>query len=154
VTAPVPEVSAPVSDVLAAQALSAWHRLVTVNTQIVDPLARAFEASTGMPVVALRALELLDRQRDGVRMAALADGVGLTRGGTSKLVTRLEHQQLAARVTPAGNRRATYAQITHRGRSVLADATPLHRRLVVQHLAPYLDGSDVASITALAKRLG
>lgn len=140
-------------DALPMAAFAAWTGLMTLKARIVDPLAREFEACSGMPVSGFQALELLRARPSGLRMAELADALGLSRGGTTKVVTRLETEGYVMRVTPAGDRRATYARITEPGIVAVEQASPVHRRLVLEHLAPYLDGTDLGPLTQIATRL-
>jgi DNA-binding MarR family transcriptional regulator len=69
-------------------------------------------------------------EREGVAPSTLADTLGMTRGGVSKLVDRLSARALVTRNTPAGDQR--YQQL------VLADAG----RELVPALAALADQND------------
>ena len=59
-------------------------------------------------------------------MGALADDLLLSRGGTTRLIARMEEAGLVRREIPAHDRRATYAHMTEKGQAALERAAPIH----------------------------
>src|SRR3954447_22733396 len=74
-------------------------------------------------------------------MAELADGVLLSRSGTTRLVDRLERDGLLERDTCDSDGRGCFAVLTERGEEVLAQARATHlegvRERFLRHFEPH-----------------
>jgi DNA-binding MarR family transcriptional regulator len=85
-------------------------------------------------------------------MKALANRRLVTRGGATKLISRLEKRGLVRRISQSGLQAVT-AELTPYGESVLADAMDTHfngvRRLVVSRL----ETGELAMLRNIAERL-
>ena len=98
-------------------------RLGQTLTDAAADVARDPEVVATMPVALLYALDL----EGPMRPTAVQELTGLSSGGVTKLVERLEQKGLVARKTGAiaGDRRGVLVELTRRGRSTvrsLADA--------------------------------
>lgn len=138
---------------LAIAAFAAWSGIVALQGRIVEPVCREFEARTGLTARAFHTLVLLRDRPSGRRMNELAQELCLSRGGTTKVVDRLERDGLVTRHSPPLDRRATYARITDAGRVVIERAEPEHEALLLAYLGPYLDATDLTPLTQIASRL-
>lgn len=83
----------------------------------------------GLPLSDYRALCALSRADagDSMRMGELADRIGLKDSTVTRLLARLEAQDLAERVPGGGDGRAVTAALTEAGRARYAEATPTYR---------------------------
>ncbi len=86
-------------------------------------------------------------------MNELADELLISRGGATKLVARLEQAGYVRRFTPSHDRRATYAQLTTEGRSVLEAAAPVQLALTRKYFGDHLTPDEITEITRLATKV-
>ncbi len=138
---------------LAVAAFAAWTGIVAIQSRVIDPVCRELEVRTGLTARAYHALLVLRDRPSGCRMNELADELSLSRGGTTKVVDRLEQAELVQRYSPQLDRRATYARITREGLVAVERAAPEHEALLVAHLGPYLGAADLVPLTQIASRL-
>jgi len=107
--------------------LGAWRGLLRVHTALVKALDAELTAEHDLPLSSYEVLITLEsapgRKR---RMAELADSVLLSRSGMTRLVDRLEKEQLLARDTCTDDGRGCFAVLTEKGAEVLAKARPTH----------------------------
>ena len=83
--------------------------------------------------------------------AALADDLLLSRGGTTRLIARMEEAGLVRREIPAHDRRATYAYVTEKGQAALERAAPIHLGKVDEYLKQHLTEEE---LDVLARAMG
>jgi DNA-binding MarR family transcriptional regulator len=121
--------------------LGAWRGLLRVHSALVKALDAELLATHGLPLTSYEVLINLQaapgRRR---RMAELADGVLLSRSGTTRLVDRLERDGLLERDTCDSDGRGCFAVLTERGQEVLQQARATHlegvRERFLRHFAP------------------
>ena len=132
--------TAPVHE-LTPEELGAWRGLLRVHSALVKALDAELLAAHDLPLTSYEVLINLQaapgRRR---RMAELADGVLLSRSGTTRLVDRLERDGLLERDTCDSDGRGCFAVLTDRGEEVLAQARATHlegvRERFLRHFAP------------------
>jgi DNA-binding MarR family transcriptional regulator len=91
-------------------------------------------------------LAALERTPDGrLRIHELADAIVFSRSGLSRLLDRLEREELLRRERSPNDRRGAYAVLTDAGREMLARTAPVYRRTVEEHFLPHL-GDDVEAL--------
>jgi DNA-binding MarR family transcriptional regulator len=73
-----------------------------------------------------------------MRIHELADAVALSRSGLSRLIDRMEKEQVLRRERCPNDRRGAYAVITEAGESVLDRMRPVYRETVDEHFLPHL----------------
>jgi DNA-binding MarR family transcriptional regulator len=106
---------------------AAWSGFLRGHAQIVRALDTELEREHGLPLSSydvLIQLSLAPHRR--LRMFELADAVVLSRSGLTRLIDRLERDELVERERGEVDPRQIYARLTDRGFEVLADATPTH----------------------------
>jgi len=112
---------------LSAEELAAWRGMLRVHTALVKALDAELAAAHDLPLSSYEVLITLesapDRRR---RMAELADSVLLSRSGMTRLVDRLERDELLVRDTCTDDGRGCFAVLTDKGRELLGDARPTH----------------------------
>jgi DNA-binding MarR family transcriptional regulator len=121
--------------------LGAWRGMLRVHSALVKALDAELLAAHGLPLTSYEVLINLqaapDRRR---RMAELADGVLLSRSGTTRLVDRLERDGLLERDTCDSDGRGCFAVLTDKGEELLRLARATHldgvRERFLRHFEP------------------
>ena len=121
--------------------LGAWRGMLRVHSALVKALDAELLAAHGLPLTSYEVLINLQaapgRRR---RMAELADGVLLSRSGTTRLVDRLERDGLLERDTCDSDGRGCFAVLTDRGEELLSQARATHlegvRERFLRHFQP------------------
>jgi len=132
-----------------------WNRLVTFHTQVSELVEKTLQDRFGLSLSEYTALEALARVsgsgRPGLRMQALAEAVGMNQSSVSRLVTRLERQDLVERIHYEKDRRGVFTAITASGRETLDAAVPAY----LQTLAAAFDRANTdPDLRELVKRIG
>src|SRR3954451_25287082 len=118
-----PEISATLSPV----ELGAWRGLLRVHTALVKALDAELTAEHDLPLSSYEVLITLESAPGHRRrMAELADSVLLSRSGMTRLVDRLEKEELLVRDTCTDDGRGCFAVLTEKGADLLAKARPTH----------------------------
>src|SRR4051794_6404451 len=118
---------------------AAWYGLLQVSTRLAERISAELEVRTGLPLAWFELLMQLywsDEHRR--RMSDLADALLLSRGGTTRLVARVEAAGFVVREGPPDDRRATYAGLTDAGGEAAGRAPPVQIPLVPRPLPPLL----------------
>src|SRR5690349_17526302 len=106
--------------------IARWRQLSAAHGRIEDALSQALH-EVKLSVVEFTVLDVIHEQINGhLRMQDIADVAGLTTGATTRLVNRLEGRNLLRRVLCDYDRRGIYSELTDAGRTLLAQARPLH----------------------------
>jgi len=107
--------------------LGAWRGLLRVHTALVKALDAELTAAHDLPLSSYEVLITLESAPGHKRrMAELADSVLLSRSGMTRLVDRLEKEQLLIRDTCTDDGRGCFAVLTEKGAELLATARPTH----------------------------
>jgi DNA-binding MarR family transcriptional regulator len=129
----------------------AWYVQTQMNARLVERLSDDMERALGFPAAWFDVLaNLCDTPR---RMNELADELILSRGGATRLVTRMEEAGFVERQTPPTDRRATFAVLTARGRDAFDKALPIHLELVQECFSRHLEPEDAEALIAVAQRV-
>ena len=122
----------------------AWYALLQANTRLTERINAELEAEAGLPLSWFEALATLAWAPEScARMGALADDLLLSRGGTTRLIARMEEAGLVRREIPAHDRRATYAHVTDKGREALERAAPIHMAKVDEYFHAHLSDEEI-----------
>ncbi len=138
------------ADVPAADEL-AWDALAALHSRVEQQLAKALQRRHGLGLSDYRALSrLATAEKGGMRIAELAEALGLNESSVSRLADRLEQDGLTERCVCQDDRRGVYAFITGAGHTQLAAATPTYRAQLAAALdAAAADPALAAPVTAL-----
>ena len=125
-------------DRLSPSELRAWRGLVRAHACLVKRLDAQLEAEHGLALTSYEVLLRLSDADDGkLRMHDIASAVLLSRSGLTRLIDRLERDELVARCSCENDARGAYAVITDAGRTRVAEARATHlagiRSLFVAH---------------------
>ena len=112
-----------------------WHELRDRYARSVSALERALEHEHGLGVSEYEVLErLASSERSDLRMQELAEAVHLSQSALSRVVGRLEAEDLVVRKMCAQDRRGIYTCLTDAGRTRFEAARPTHRAVLAETL--------------------
>jgi len=131
--------------------LSAWRGVLNTHASVVGRVEEAL-ADAGLPPLAWYDLLWALRRAPGrrVRMAGLADGLTLSRGGLTKLADRLEAAGLLRREPADDDGRGFYAVLTDAGEAMLRQMWPVYARVLRE---TFVDAITVDDATVIARAL-
>jgi DNA-binding MarR family transcriptional regulator len=133
--------------------LSAWRAVLNAH---VSTVARVEEALTGAGLPPLAWYDVLwaVRRAPGrqVRMAELADGLTLSRGGVTKLVDRLVSEGLLRRERAEDDGRGYYAVLTDGGEKMLRRMWPVYAGVLRETFVDPLSEDEASAIAAGLQR--
>ena len=114
---------------------SAWRELMSSHARVSDALERALQSRHRLSLIEYEVLQRLAEADEGhCRMQELADEVHLSQSALSRLVARLEEDNLAKRSMCDHDRRGIWACITPAGRKAQKKAEPTHREVLAATL--------------------
>jgi DNA-binding MarR family transcriptional regulator len=135
-------------------ALTAWIRLLRGHAAARRTLDAQLQAGHGLTVVGYEALLLLSRaDENALRRVDLAEGLGLTPSGVTRLLDGLERDGLVAKKTCAEDARVSYAVLTDAGRVRLERASCSHVGSVRALFEERYTTQELETLTALLGRL-
>jgi DNA-binding MarR family transcriptional regulator len=133
--------------------LSAWRAVLNAHACLVGRIEQAL-ANAGLPPLAWYDVLWAVRRAPGrqVRMAELADGLTLSRGGVTKLVDRLEAAGLLRRERAVDDGRGFYAALTDAGEEMLRRMWPVYARTLRETFVDTVSNEEAAVISAGLER--
>lgn len=131
----------PAPDRLGEQELRAWRGLLRTYARLTKALDAELEATHGLPLTSYEVLMYIaDAEGERMRMHDLASRILLSRSGLTRLVDRLERDELLYRKSCDSDARGAYACLTPKGRTKLDAARATHlagiRALFLDHFTP------------------
>jgi DNA-binding MarR family transcriptional regulator len=112
------------------------------------------QGSHGVTVVGYEALLLLSRaEQNAMRRVDLAEGLGLTPSGVTRLLDGLEHDGLVAKQSCSEDARVTYAVLTDKGADLLEQASCSHGGAVRELFEERYTPEELATLVSLLARL-
>jgi len=118
-----------------SEIVDVWHELLDRYARSVSALERALELEHGLGVSEYEVLErLASSERSDLRMQELAEAVHLSQSALSRVVGRLEAEDLVVRKMCAQDRRGIYTCLTDAGRTRFEAARPTHRAVLAETL--------------------
>ena len=134
--------------------LAAWRGFLRVHSALIKELDAELEAEHGIQLSSYEVLiALADAPGQRLRMSELADHALLSRSGMTRLVDRLQKQELIARERCEGDARGAYAALTEKGRRLLARARPAHLAGVRERFLRNLTDAEMAALAEVWERL-
>lgn len=138
---------------LSPEELRAWRAFLRSHATVSRSLERALEGSDlslagyGVLVVLTEAPELR------LRLHEIAERVGLTKSGLTRLIDRLEARGYVARQACEVDKRGQYAEITPAGRRAFRRAAPGHLGAIATRFADHLGPSELALLSRALERV-
>jgi DNA-binding MarR family transcriptional regulator len=127
--------------------------MLELEARVLSALDAELRDKRGMSIAEFDALyQLWLRPGARCRMKDLANSLLVSRGGATKLISRLEAKDLVRRVSQPGLQ-AVQAELTAAGEAALADAMDTHfdgvRRMVISRLEP----EELRTMKRISERL-
>jgi DNA-binding MarR family transcriptional regulator len=145
--------AAPPARLLDGDELAAWGGLLRAHARLTKALDVDLVSAHGLPLTSYEVLLHLADSPDGrLRMSELADSVLLSRSGLTRLVDRLERQDLLRRESCPSDRRGAYAVITQRGRELFDRARSTHLDGVRRRFLDHLSEDELRSLGELWRK--
>lgn len=106
----------------------AWNLATLFHARVVETIERVLSERFGLSLSEYMALDALAEAptEAGLRMQALSEVIGLNQSSVSRLVARLEGEDLVQRNVHLRDRRGVHAHITEKGREVHGAAVPVY----------------------------
>jgi len=145
---------APTEPHLDQRQLGAWRGLLRAHACLVKALDSELEAAHGLPLTSYEVLVFLEgAENRRMRMCDLASSILLSRSGLTRLVDRLERENLIERATCAHDARGFYAVLTEAGREKLHAARATHLAGVQEHFLAHFSDQELDTMGGFWSRL-
>lgn len=133
---------------------SAVTLLSSANAEVLDRIEKALHEAHGLNSSEYAVLSVLDQADEGrLRMQELAESVGLSPSGVTRLVERLERKGFVERLACQSDKRSVWATLTEKGRDKLEAATPLYRSTLRKLLAPRITEDEARLLAGLLRKV-
>jgi DNA-binding MarR family transcriptional regulator len=117
--------------------VAVWRELNSSHARVSEALERELQRRHDLTLSEFEVLQRLAEADHGKRrMQDLADEIHLSQSALSRLVGRLEDEELASRAICDHDRRGIWACITPAGRAAERKAESTHRRVLDEMLGP------------------
>jgi DNA-binding MarR family transcriptional regulator len=134
--------------------VAVWRSFLRAHAVVITDLERDLDADAGMPLAWYDVLLTLAQAPDRkLRMAQLADRVLLSRSGLTRLIDRLEREELVRREPSLDDARGTYTVLTLAGLQRLRDAVPAHLASVQRHWLAHFSDDELTTLGQLLARI-
>ena len=135
--------------------MAAWRGFLNAHAHVIRRLERELEAEQSMPLASYDVLvQLAEAPDHSLRMSELAESVLLSRSGLTRLVDRLQRENLVERRACPDDARGTLAVLTEQGMARLRQAWVTHLRGVREHMISRFTEEELATLGELLARLG
>ncbi len=132
-----------------------WRRAATstlhISLILKTDLEELLQQETGLLLADNEALINLETQP--MRMSDIADKLVLSRGGTTKVIDRLEELGHVTRRADPDDRRATLVEISESGRKARADARAVIDRGLEEVWSQHISDEEAATIVEVMERV-
>ena len=141
-------------DTLTAGELRAWRGLLRAHACLARRLDAELDQAHGLPMTSYEVLHHLDDALGGrMRMRDLAEQAQLSRSGLTRLVDRLEREELLVRCSCEHDARGSYACLTERGRERLEDARVTQLAVVREHYFSRFSELELSVLADMCERI-
>jgi len=142
------------SDSLSEAELRAWRGLLRAHASLAKRLESRLEREHGLQLSSYEVLQhLIDAPGGRMRMCDLAEQAQLSRSGLTRLVDRLERDELLGRCSCEHDARGAYACITENGRERLDAARGTHRAVVREHFLSHFSEGELEALGKMWERV-
>jgi DNA-binding MarR family transcriptional regulator len=153
-TATAVKISPPEPDALSPGEMRAWRGLMRAQACLVKRLDAELERAHRLPLTSYEVLHHLDDASDGrMRMCELAERAQLSRSGLTRLVDRLEREELLERCSCSHDARGAYACLTASGRVRLEEARRTHLLVVREHFFSHFSEPELVLMADMWERI-
>src|ERR1700730_13567696 len=134
--------------------LRAWRGLLRAHGCLAKRLDTELERAHRLPMTSYEVLHHWnDASRGRMRMCDLAEQAQLSRSGLTRLVDRLEREELLERCSFEHDARGSYACLTEAGRERLEEARVTHLAVVREHFFSRFSESELTALADMCERI-
>jgi DNA-binding MarR family transcriptional regulator len=132
----------------------AWRGLLRAQACLAKRLDAELEQAHRLPMTSYEVLHhLADSTGGRMRMCDLAEQAQLSRSGLTRLVDRLEREELLERCSCEHDARGSYACLTETGRERLEEARGTHLAVVRKHFFSHFSESELGVLADMWERI-
>jgi DNA-binding MarR family transcriptional regulator len=132
----------------------AWRGLLRAHACLAKRLDAELDHAHHLPMTSYEVLHHLQEASGGrMRMCDLAEQAQLSRSGLTRLVDRLERDQLLTRCSCDHDARGSYACLTEAGRERLQEARVTHLAVVREHFFSRFSESELTVLADMWERI-
>jgi DNA-binding MarR family transcriptional regulator len=132
----------------------AWRGLLRAHAGLAKRLDAELEQAHRLPMSSYEVLHHLEHSSGGrMRMCDLAEQAQLSRSGLTRLVDRLEREELLERCSCEHDARGSYACLTETGRARLREARETHLTVVKEHFLSRFSESELTLMADMWERI-
>src|ERR1700682_256582 len=133
---------------------AAWRGLLRAHACLAKRLDAELDQAHGLPMPPYEVLHhLKDASGGRMRMCDLAEQAQLSRSGLTRLVDRLEREELLTRCTCDHDARGSYACLTEAGRERLEAARGTHLAVVREHFFSRFSEEELSALADMWERI-
>src|ERR1700681_2986412 len=134
--------------------LRAWRGLLRAHGCLARRLDAELERAHGLPMTSYEVLQHLHDSSGGrMRMCDLAEQAQLSRSGLTRLVDRLEREELLERCSCEQDARGSFACLTDSGRERLEEARMTHLAVVREHFLSRFSEHELGVLADMCQRI-
>lgn len=134
--------------------LAAWRAFLNAHVAVIARIEKELAGAETLPLTWYDVLVALAGAPDRrLRLGELARAVVLTPSGITRLIDRLEREDLLVRERSGTDRRATYAVLTPKGLDAVRQTWPVYARGIVAHFASVLTDDETRTLTVALSRV-
>jgi DNA-binding MarR family transcriptional regulator len=153
-TATALKISVSEQEALTFGELRAWRGLLRAHACLAKRLDTELERVHRLPMTSYKVLEHLSEATGGrMRMCDLADHAQLSRSGLTRMVDRLERDELIVRCSCEDDARGSFACLTDAGRGRLEEARVTHLALVREHFLSHFSEAELVLLADMWERI-
>ena len=129
-----------------------FSELIRLETELWGAVDARLRAGHDLPLSRFEPMQVIDRRRS-CRVNDIAEDLGITVGGTSKLIDRIEASGYCRRRPNAEDRRSSIVELTPAGRQKLRQATESFEEELELRLGSVLPERSLALLAAALTKL-
>ncbi len=134
--------------------LRAWRGLLRAHACLARRLDAELERAHGLPMTSSEVLQHLgDASAGRMRKCDLAERAQLSRSGLTRLVDRLQREELLERCSCEYDARGSYACLTETGRERLREARGTHLAVVREHFLARFSEEELSMLADMWERI-
>jgi DNA-binding MarR family transcriptional regulator len=153
-TATAVKIPASEQEALSEGEVRAWRGLLRAHACLAKRLDATLEQAHGLPMTSYEVLQHLQDASGGrMRMCDLAEQAQLSRSGLTRLVDRLEREELLERCSCEHDARGSYACLTDGGRERLEAARGTHLAVVREHFFSRFSEDELSTLADMWERI-
>lgn len=131
----------------------AWALFLRAHATVVRLLEDELEEKRGLALTSYEVLLRLSGGERPWRMHEMADSLLLSRSGATRLVEKLEKENLVKREMCEGDRRGIQIILTPKGKRTLRAAAPVHVQGIEEHFTRHLSKTETAHLRSAFKKI-